>query len=221
VLGSKTLGSDLRAMSGSLFRRRPPIADAGSLADFIDEQSAFVAQKGIYEYSRARAGHYAKVLFAEQPFVDAVDRARWQAFPIGLAMVAELAEGVLRPLAGVEKDRQLDAIGLPALSIFDRYPTPAVLGQPAWSDARGELQRRLPAIGLHPVKRAFEIPDPFAKAYFDLMPIHKKLRASELPTMHGYLRATLCNMHDELTKRADLPAVVASLLGSPGGTRAP
>ena len=29
-------------------------------------QSAFWLQKGIYEYSRARAGHYAKVLFREQ-----------------------------------------------------------------------------------------------------------------------------------------------------------
>ena len=54
-------------------------------------------QKGIYEYSRARAGHYAKVLFGEPEFIEAVDRARWRAYPLGLAMVAELVEGVLRP----------------------------------------------------------------------------------------------------------------------------
>ena len=85
MLGLKTLGSDLMAASGRLFRRRPPIVDAGNLVDFIDEQSAFVAQKGVYEYSRARAGHYAKILFAEQVFVDAVDKSRWLGFPIGLA----------------------------------------------------------------------------------------------------------------------------------------
>ena len=49
-----------------LFRPRPPIWDLEALADFIDAQSAFIVQKGIYEYSRARAGHYAKVLFAER-----------------------------------------------------------------------------------------------------------------------------------------------------------
>ena len=86
-----------------LFWRRPPIADLNALADFIDEQSAFLVQKGIYEYSRARAGHYAKVLFAEQEFLDAVERSRWSAYPLGLAMVGELVEGVLRPLAGADQ----------------------------------------------------------------------------------------------------------------------
>ena len=67
-----------------LFRPRPPIRDREELADFIDAQSAFIVQKGIYEYSRARAGHYAKVLFAEEGFAQSVEHARWQAFPLGL-----------------------------------------------------------------------------------------------------------------------------------------
>jgi len=36
------------------FRRPPPIRDVEALADFIDRNAAFVVQKGIYEYSRAR-----------------------------------------------------------------------------------------------------------------------------------------------------------------------
>src|SRR5215218_348583 len=83
-----------------LFRRRPPIRDARALADFIDRQAAFLVQKGIYEYSRARAGHYAKVLFKEKEFQQAVELARWRAYPLGLAMVAELVEGILRPHVG-------------------------------------------------------------------------------------------------------------------------
>jgi hypothetical protein len=69
-------------------------------------------------------------------------------------------------------------------------------------------------VGLHPPKRAFEIADPFAKAYFDLLPISKELRRSEFPTIHSYLRVTLCNVHAELTKRADVPAVIASVLAT-------
>lgn len=219
MLGLKTLGSDLMAASERLFRRRSPIVDAGPLADFIDEQSAFVTQKGVYEYSRARAGHYAKILFAEQAFVDAVDRSRWGAYPIGLAMVGELVEGVLRPFAGEDRNRQLDALRALVLSVFDRYPVPAALGECQWSDARAELARRMQLVGLHSTKRVFDIADPYVKAYFDLMPINEKLRRSEFPTIHGYLKVTLCNVHEELTKRIDAPAVVASLLEGGAGVQ--
>src|SRR5688500_20382699 len=78
-----------------LFRPRPPVRDREALADFIDAQSAFIVQKGIYEYSRARAGHYAKVLFAEQGFAKSVEHSRWQAYPLGLSMVGEMVEAVL------------------------------------------------------------------------------------------------------------------------------
>jgi hypothetical protein len=199
-----------------LFRRRPPVDDAATLAQFIDEHSAFLVQKGIYEYSRARAGHYSKVLFAEEGFAAAVERSRWQAYPLGLAMVGELVEGVLRPHAGEDRAQQANALSALVLSVFDRYPTPAALGAQAWREARAELEPRLQLIGMHPTKRAFEIPEPFARAYFDLMPIHKKLRSSEFPTLHNYLKVTLCNIHDELTKRIDVGGVVAALRGEQG-----
>src|SRR5262245_54662779 len=77
-------------------RAKPRIDDPVKLADFIDRNAAFLVQKGIYEYSRARSGHYSKVLFAEAGFRDAVERSRWQAYPLGLAMVTEAVEGVLR-----------------------------------------------------------------------------------------------------------------------------
>lgn len=213
------IGNELRAISDSIFRRPPPVDDAKALADFIDQQSAFVVQKGIYEYARARAGHYAKVLFKEQLFADTVDRSRWLAYPIGLAMVGELVEGVLRPFAGADRSRQLDALRALVLSVFDRYPVPAAVGERQWSDARAELARRMQLVGMHPTKRAFEIAEPFVKAYFDLMPINERLRRSEFPTIHGYLKVTLCNVHEELTKRIDAPAVVNSLLESPANAQ--
>jgi hypothetical protein len=192
------------------FRRRPPIRDAQALADFIDQQSAFLVQKGIYEYSRARAGHYAKVLFSEQGFLDAVEQSRWRAFPLGLAMVGELVEGVLNPY-GSDRREQLNELNALVLSIFDRYPVPASLGQQAWSDERTELDRRLRLIGMHAPKRAFDICEPWAETYFNLMPIHQKLRKSEFPTIRNYLRVTLCNIHDELTKRMDAQASAGML----------
>jgi hypothetical protein len=198
------------------FRPRPPVADSESLATFIDENAAFLVQKGIYEYSRARAGHYSKVLFAEQEFRQASERSRWQAYPLGLAMIAELVEGVIAARVDTERSRLLVPLRAHTLSVFARYPIPAPLGQEAWSDAREELARRLEMIGMHPPKRAMDIPEPYAKAYFDLMPIHAKLRASEFPTIRNYLRVTLCNMHEELSRRIDAPAVAECLLSQGG-----
>jgi hypothetical protein len=152
------------------------------------------------------------VLFKEAQFHEAIECSRWSAYPLGLAMVGELVEGVLRPLAAeADRGRQLEALQALVLSVFDRYPTPAGLGESSWNQLRAELARRLQLIGLHPPKRAFTIAEPFAKAYFDLMPIHRQLRASEFPTLHGYLKATLCNIHEELTKRLDAEAIVSSL----------
>jgi hypothetical protein len=205
---------NLKRIYDLVIRPRPPIEAVEQLADFLDEQSCFVSQKGIYEYSRARAGHYAKVLFGEPEFIEAVDRSRWRAYPIALAMVSELVEGVLRPQAGREQLRQLAGLRAVVLSVFDRYPVPAMLTEHEWRDARQELERRLDHIGLHPAKRAMDIPEPFADAYFNCMPIHKKLRASDAPTIRNYLRVTMCNIHDELSKRIDAAAVSQQLRAS-------
>jgi hypothetical protein len=193
-----------------LFRRKPPIGDVAALATFIDEQGAFLAQKGIYEYSRARAAHYSKVLFKEEEFQAAADKARWQAYPLGLTMVGEMVEGVLRPHAD-DQAALRDALVQLVLSVFDRYPVPAPLGAGAWSAARADLARRLNAVSLHPPKPVKDIPEPLAQAYFSLMPIHEKLRGQDYPTMRNYLRVTLINIHDRLIQRADLPALVAAL----------
>jgi hypothetical protein len=194
------------------FWRKPPISDLSALANFIDEQAAFLMQKGIYEYSRARAGHYAKVLFSEQEFRDALERSRWSAYPLGLAMVGELVEGALRAHASPgEAPQQRDRLAALVLSIFDRYPTPAHLGQPAWDDARTELLRRLQSIGLHPVKRAMDIPEPYARIYWDLMPIDKAVRSADFPTTHNYLKVMMCNIHDELTRRMEVATLVGNL----------
>jgi hypothetical protein len=193
-----------------IFRKRPPIRNREELARFVDENAAFLVQKGIYEYSRARSAHYAKILFREPEFAEALDRSRWRAFPLGLAMVAEVVEGLLRPLAA-DPASQLEGLSALTLSVFDRYPLPATQSRETWAAARAELARRLQLIGQHPPKRAFDIPEPFARAYFDLMPIHKSLRTAEYPTLHNYLKVTLCNIHDELTRRLDAESVIGSL----------
>ena len=197
------------------FRRGSSIRDAAGLAEFIDRQAAFVVQKGIYEYARARAGHYSKVLFKEPDFQAACDVSRWRAYPIGLAMVAEVVEGVLRPLAANDENRQREALVSLVLAIFDRYPVPAAIGETAWTELRAELEQRLKLIGFHATKWAKDVPEQFDESYFNLLPIHEKLRGRDFPTTRNYLRVTMTNVHDELTKRLDAPATAQSLRTGP------
>jgi hypothetical protein len=84
---------------------------------------------------------------------------------------------------------------------------PASLGEAAWAEARAELSRRLQMLGLHPPKRVIDVPAPYARTYWDLMPIAKEVRSRDFSTTHSYLKITLCNIHDELTRRADLPVL--------------
>jgi hypothetical protein len=196
-----------------LLRRPSPVGNAAGLADFVDAHAAFVGQKGIYEYARARAGHYAKVLFSEPEFQRAVEEARWRAFPLGLAMVGEVATIVLYQVTELPRQDVVRGVSRVTLSVLDRYDMPAVLDAAAWREARAQLAERLGRIGLHPPKRAIDIPEPFAQAYFALMPIHRSLRGQDFPTLKSYLKVTLCNVHHELTKRIDAQAVAADLAG--------
>ena len=87
------------------------------------------------------------------------------------------------------------------------------LGAQIWREARTELVRGLRHIGLHAPKRSFEIREPWTEKCFNLMPIDQKLRRPDYPTICNYLRVTLCNVHDETTKRMDAHALVETLHG--------
>jgi hypothetical protein len=204
-----------------VFGREPPIDDLRALAEFIDTRAAFIVQKGIYEYSRARAGHYAKVLFSEAGFAESVERARWSAYPIGLKMVGEMVEGVLRPFAAERRRAQLDQLTKLVLAVFDHYPVPKPIGVEAWQAMRDDLERHMDLVGGHAPKRVIYIPEPLAQAYFDLMPIHEKLRGRDLLTMVNYLRVNLCHMHEEFENRLNGPMVMRELLASAEATSSP
>ena len=188
------------------------------LAQFIDEQSAFLVQKGIHEYSRARAGHYAKVLFKEPEFHDALERSRWTAYPAG-ARHGRRACGGRAATAGRRcraRPAARDAAGAGALGVRPlsdpgrprRGELEPVAGRPCASAAAVR-----PASGQARLRR---LPGRLPKPTSTSMPIHRQLRASEFPTLHSYLKVTLCNIHDELTKRLDGEAIVDSLRARDG-----
>ena len=104
------------------------------------------------------------------------------AYPLGLAMVGEMVEGVLRPQAGDDRRAVLDraararALGLRPLS------GPAALGEDAWQRARARAcaPARADRHCIRPsAPSTFRSHSP--RRYFDMMPIHEKLRGAGLP----------------------------------------
>ncbi len=194
-----------------LLRRKPPIDDLKALADFIDERAAFLVQKGIYDYARARSGHFAKVMLADQGFQNALDRSRWRAYPLGLAMVGEAVETLFAPYAEGDRRALLDPLIGIVLSVFDRYPQPASLTQEEWQAGRAELALHLERIGTHPPKRALDIPERFFERYFAMMPFDKPFLTNDAPTARGFLQLTLVSIQNQLIERMDGAALAAQL----------
>jgi hypothetical protein len=125
-----------------------------------------------------------------------------------------MIEGLLRRHAGEAQAALRQGLIGVVLSVFDRYPIPAALGDDAWRKARDEIVQALNRTGIHQTKKVFEIPERYAQRYFELMPIHELMRSEDLPTMRSYLRITLTNIHDMFSRRADISALAPMLIAS-------
>jgi len=196
-----------------LRRRKPAIETPEQLANFIDEQAAFLVQKGIYDYARARSGPYSKVMLADEGFQSALNRSRWRAYPLGLAMMGELVEGLIAPQSGGDRRLTLDPLIALVLSVFDRYPRPEALTDEEWQAARDDLALHMDRLSLHPPKRANDIPVPFADRYFEMMPYDKPFLTPDAPTARGFMQLHLIKIKEELEERMDVEEVLRTLRG--------
>lgn len=204
-----------------MFRRPPPLADVGELEDFLDERASFLVQKNVFEYSRARAGIMAEKLFREPGFKEAIDTARWRGYPIALANVTEMVEGVLRPRADGREDELLAAIITASRAVIHRYPVPPREPAHFWAEAEAWLEARLKPIQDEPPKAVKDIPLSTARQMFDLLPIHPSLRGEDYIMVRNHLRTNLCRMFEDFIARAELDPLVADLLTAARPVRLP
>jgi hypothetical protein len=192
------------------FRRPPRIDDRAGLTDYLDSRAAFVVQKGIFDFSRGAAGPHFSQLIKEPAYVEAVDEARWNSYPLALSAVVEMVHGVLLP-AATGAMPLAEALQGVAFAIVDRYPVPQAIGAEAWAAARAELGRRVIHIALHPPKAVKDIVLPIADQFFANLPIHQRLRGAYNEIVTNNLRSNLLRMHDDFTRRADVAALMGAL----------
>lgn len=191
------------------FRRKPPIDTREMLIEFIDTRAAFLIQKNIFDYARARSGPYFSHIMKEAAFKHAVEVARWTGYPTGLAALAELVRGSLFHEA--ERKSLNDAVSSAALAAFDKYPVPEVLGQDEWKKSRETLVERLALIDSHPPKFAKDIILPYAQILYDSQPIHEELRKRDFEMIQAQMRINMVTMHDEFESRVKKALLLSDL----------
>jgi hypothetical protein len=199
-----------------LFRKPPPIRGFTELEDFLDSRAAFLVQKCVFEYSRARAGVLWQKLFKEAGFKRAVEESRWRNYPLGLENVTVMAEHSLRPY--VSEDERLalrQGLIAAAANVTDRYPVPAGFESCFWAEARERLAARIDRAGLAPPKPIKDIPKETMQEFVAAMPIHASLRGHDYVLLQNNVRFNLCRMYEDLTSRADLPVLAAAVVEGP------
>ena len=201
------------ALRRLLWRRRwPPVRAGQELADFLAAQTAYVAQRSVIEYCRARTGLNWEKLYLERSFLDRLEVCRWEAYAIVLAEVAELALIRLRRDGAADPEAHLPGLVAAAQAALLRHPVP--VHRTGWTDAAGAIERHLARALLAPPRPVHLVGVASADAIFDLLPIHADLRPEDREMFQNTVRFAICGAFDAMTRCFDVPALEASLLAS-------
>lgn len=201
------------------FRKAAPIVDPAALAGFLDQRAAFMAQKGVYEYSRARSGVLSSKLFKEPAFRAALEEARWRNYPYCLQSAALMAEHALRGPAGAEAAAMRNGLIAVVGEVCLRYPTPPALQSGFWPEAAAQIARRIELAGLAAPHAIKDIPHEIGDKFLANLPIHASLRTHDRELVTNNLRVNLCRAYEEFLAAAALPALARALAAAAAAPR--
>ena len=207
--------SVLRRIFGS--RRWGPVTTGAELADFVAAQTAYVAQRSVIEYCRARTGFNWEKLSLEQTFLDRLEVCRWEAYAIVLAEVAELALIRLRRGGVADPEGYLPGLVAAAQAALLRHPVPS--HRTDWGDAAEAIERHLARAILAAPRPVHLVGIRSADAIFDLLPIHADLRPQDREMFRNSVRFAICGAFDAMSRCMEVPALEAALLAHGGEQR--
>ena len=193
--------------------RTPPIATIDSLEAFLDSRAAFMAQKCVVEYCRARSGVLSMKLFKEPAFRAALHHSRWTTYALVYCDIAEMVEGVLRPYAGGKLNRLAERLAHLAERTFASHGLPEGAPEDFWSEAVARLERRLALAQLHAPRPVRDIPKTEIEAVLASLPIHPSLRGEDFELLQNNLRINLVRIYEDFLARADRKTLGAELSG--------
>lgn len=198
--------------------RTEPIATIGALEAFMDSRSAFMAQKCVIEYCRARSGVLSMKLFKEPAFLDALHHSRWTTYGLAYCDIAEMIEGVLRPHSSGSPNQLAEGLARIGERTFASHGLPAGAPDDFWAGAVARLERRLALAQLHAPRPVRDIPKTEIEAVLASLPIHPSLRGQDFELLQNHLRINLVRIYEDFLARADRQRLGAEL--SPASTAA-
>jgi len=195
------------------------VTTASELAEFLGAQTAYIAQRSVIEYCRARTGLNWDKLFAEPSFLGRLEVCRWEAYAVVLAEVAELALIRLRRYGAAEPKTYLPGLVQAAHAALLRHPVPA--HRTSWTDATDAIERHLARALMAAPRPVHLLGLHSGGVIFDLLPIHSDLRRQDRTMFQNSVRFAICGASDAMTRRFDVPALETSLLTANGNQGAP
>ena len=192
-------------------KTRSRVATLHELADFLAAQTAYVAQRTVLDYCRARTGLNWSKLIHERAFLDSLEICRWEAYAEVLAEVAELTLILLRRQSPVEPQAYLQGVAAAADAALRRHPVPG--HRTGWEDASAAIERHLAQSLLAPPRAVHLTGFGAADAIFARLPIHADLRREDRPMFRNSMRFALCRVFDEMMHRIDVAALAKALPG--------
>jgi hypothetical protein len=187
-------------------RNRPSVMTLDELGHFLGAQTAYVAQRTVLEYCRARAGVNWDKLFGEQAFLEALEVCRWDAYAQVLAEIAELALILLRRQDHADLRACLQGVDAAADAALRRHPVPA--HRESWDFVAAMVARQLSQSLLAAPRAVHLMGFGAADAIFAQLPIHPHLRREDQEMFRNSVRFALCGVFDQMTRRLDAPALV-------------
>jgi hypothetical protein len=192
--------------------RRQPVARLPDLVELMAGQAAYVTQRTVIEYCRARSGLHWEKLFAEPAFAGRLEVCRWEGYALLLAEIAELVQIRLRRAGTGGPEAHLAALVRAAQAALARHPPPA--HRASWDDAAEAVARHLARALIAAPRPVHLMGMQSADVLFELVPIHPDLRRHDRAMFRNSLRFAICGAHEEIGRRLDLPALEQALLAA-------
>lgn len=194
-------------------RRRPPqrVAGYGAFLDFLESRGAFLSQKCVYEYCRARTGLNWDKLMLEPAFLAACEISRWEAFAAALGDIAVYCEGRLRPAEPLLRTRLADRMTAAVATVLARHPLPAHLPG-GWHDELAALRERLAEAQLAPPQGAAAVARTGGARIHAALPLHKDMTKHDRELVTNAVRFNFSRIADDMEAQIDFAAVAEAFL---------
>lgn len=198
----------------SLFKRNSRaevVATCVSLAELLASRSAFISQKCILEYCRARAGFDWEALVKEPPFEEALNVCHWQGYSAVAQDLGLMLEGSLRPqVLEACRERLHDFMLRAYAGALLRYPEPQSLHR-GWQGEIEDFATRLAQSQMRAPGNIMDLGMCSGRRIYSLLPIHPRLRAHDEEMICNNVRFGLLRAHEDFQKGVDYEAIAAEI----------